>query len=70
MNSWLDKGITSAAEAAAEQPPAREKRQGGKKSVTAQQFPQRTYTDSQMDQFLSPFLDKALNEDTEDGNEQ
>lgn len=70
LNSWLDKGITSAAEARAEQPPAREKHAGGKKSVTAQQFPQRTYTDSRMDQFFSPFLEQALKKDTEDGDEQ
>ncbi len=67
LNSWLDKGITSPAEAAAEQPPSRER--GGKKTVTAQRFTQRTYTDAQMDQFFTPLPEETMN-DTEDGDEQ
>ncbi len=69
LGSWLDRGITDPAEAAKDRPaPAAEK--GGKKTVTAQRFTQRTYTDSQMESFTSPELEEALKKVMEEGNEQ
>ncbi len=52
LGSWLDRGITDPAEAAKDKPaPAAG---AGGKTVTAQRFTQRTYTESDMDRFNIP----------------
>ena len=76
LASWLERGVTDPAEAAEDRAPAGKTggRKAGGKTVTAQQFTQRTYTDAQLEEGTSPLLaealKKVLEENPEGENEQ
>ena len=66
LSSWLSAGITTPEEAAAEDSSRRAAGKGGGKTVTAQKFTQRSYTDSQLEGATSPLLAEALKRVMED----